>query len=100
MNPLQFLYILKLVPRLHKEENWTDQDNKVIEEHFASLQKLHQERKLLLAGPTLNELKERVGIAVLEVDSEEEAMELMNDDPAVKKGIMTAELLPFRAAIR
>jgi len=95
----QFLYMLKLVPRLHEEESWTDRDNEIVDEHFAELQQLQNEGKLLLAGPTLNELERRVGLVILQVPSEEEAKEIMKNDPAVKKGVMTAELFPFHAAL-
>jgi len=39
------------------------------------------------------------GIVILEVDSEEEAYDLMNNDPAVKEGIMEATLYPYRVAL-
>lgn len=39
------------------------------------------------------------GIVILEVNSEEEAIELMVNDPAVKEGIMEATLFPFRVAL-
>ncbi|WP_143128251.1 YciI family protein [Psychrobacillus sp. OK032] len=40
-----------------------------------------------------------MGIVILEVDTEEEAVELMNNDPAVKEGIMEAQLFPYRVAL-
>ncbi|MFS0779652.1 YciI family protein [Neobacillus sp. 3P2-tot-E-2] len=46
-----------------------------------------QEGKLILAGRTLNMDPSGMGIVILEVDSEEEARELMENDPAVKEGI-------------
>ena len=39
------------------------------------------------------------GIVILEVNSEEEAIALMEDDPAVKEGIMTATIFPYRVAL-
>lgn len=39
------------------------------------------------------------GIVILEVDSEEEAIEHMKNDPAVKEGIMKAKLFPYRVAL-
>lgn len=95
----QFLYMLKLVPRLHEEENWTDRDNEIVEEHFTALKRLQKDGKLLLAGPTLNELERRVGLVILQVPSEDEAQEIMKNDPAVQNGVMTAELFPFQAAL-
>lgn len=40
-----------------------------------------------------------MGIVILEVDSEEEARELMENDPAVKEGVMEATLFPYRVAL-
>ena len=40
-----------------------------------------------------------MGIVILEVDSEEEARVLMENDPAVKEGIMEAQLFPYRVAL-
>ncbi len=48
----QFLYVLKLIPSLLKEENWTQREERIVEEHFASLQKMLLEGRLILAGKT------------------------------------------------
>ena len=39
-----------------------------------------------------------MGIVILEIDTEEEAVELMNNDLAVKEGIMEAQPFPYRVA--
>jgi len=36
---------------------------------------------------------------ILEVESKEEALAIMNDDPAVAAGVMTAELFPYHVAL-
>lgn len=97
MEKLQFLYQLKLIPSLLDEASWTDKENSIVQHHFEVLQKLQEEGKLLLAGRTLN--NDPMGIVILEVDTEEEAVELMNNDPAVKEGIMEAQLFPYRVAL-
>jgi uncharacterized protein YciI len=68
----------------------------IMNQHFGYLQNLIQEGKLLLAGPSLDR---QFGVAILTVDSEELAREIMENDPAVKFGVMTAELHPFRVAM-
>ena len=90
MEKLQFLYQLKLIPSLLDQAIWTDKENSIVQHHFEVLQNLQEEGKLLLAGRTLN--LDPMGIVILEVDTEEEAVELMNNDPAVKEGIMEAQL--------
>ncbi|MEI4771869.1 YciI family protein [Psychrobacillus sp. FJAT-51614] len=97
MEKLQFLYQLKLIPSLLNQDNWTEKENSIIQHHFEVLQNLQEEGRLLLAGRTLN--LDPIGIVILEVDTEEEAIELMNNDPAVKEGIMEAQLFPYRVAL-
>lgn len=99
MEKLQFLYQLKLIPTLLDESNWTDQENNIVQRHFEELQSWQQQGKLILAGRTLNMDSSGFGIVILEVDSEEEAINLMESDPAIKEGIMTATLFPYRVAL-
>jgi len=99
MEKLQFLYQLKLIPSLLNEENWTDRENDIIHRHFEVLQNLKNEGKLILAGRTLNMDPTGFGIVIVEVNSEEEAIELMESDPAVKERIMEATLFPYRVAL-
>ncbi|MFB5085601.1 YciI family protein [Psychrobacillus sp. PGGUH221] len=97
MEKLQFLYQLKLIPSLLDQANWTEKENSIVQQHFEVLQNLQEEGRLLLAGRTLN--LDPIGIVILEVDTEEEAIELMHNDPAVKEGIMEAQLFPYRVAL-
>ena len=93
----QFLYVLRLVPELLDESNWTEQKEAIVGEHFARLQGLLAEGRLILAGRTLDDNPQ--GLVILEVGSEEEARELMETDPAVAQGVMTAQLFPYRVAL-
>ncbi len=95
----QFIYVLKLIPHLLDESNWTEKEEKIVDRHFTKLQELLQEEKLILAGRTLNMDEKTFGIVILEVESEEEAHAMMINDPAVAEGIMTAELFPYRVAL-
>ena len=40
-----------------------------------------------------------MGVVILEVGTEAEARKVMEDDDAVKAGIMSAEVLPFQTAL-
>lgn len=95
----QFVYFLKLIPRLLDESNWTPVEEDVVDRHFARLQTLLADGRLILAGRTQNMDPTGCGIVILEVDSEEEARELMENDPTVKEGIMTAQLFPYKVAL-
>ena len=94
----QFLYILRLQPELRGQSNWTEQQEKAVGEHFNRLKGLLAAGKLILAGRTLDDNPQ--GLVILEVGSEEEARELMETDPAVAKGVMSAELFPYRVALK
>ncbi len=72
---------------------------KIIERHFAKLQELLDEGKLILAGKTLGIDEKTFGIVILEVESEEDAITIMRNDPSVAEGIMTAELFPYKVAL-
>ena len=95
----QFLYKLTLIPELLEESNWTDKENNIVSEHFHALQLLLKNDTLIMAGRTLNNDPSAFGIVVIQVPSEDEAEALMNNDPAVREGIMTAELFPYSVAL-
>ena len=93
----QFIYVLKLKPGLLN--NFTDREEKIVDRHFNKLQELLKEGKLILAGRTSNMDEKTFGIVIIDVPSEEEAKNIMENDPAVKEGVMTAELFPYRVAL-
>ena len=94
----QFLITLKLDPKLTDKAAWTPEHEAKVGEHFRQLQDLKKSGKLILAGRTLDETKP-TGIVVVEVESEDEARRIMEEDAAVKAKIMSAELAPFRVAL-
>jgi len=95
----QFIYVLKLIPSLLNMDNWTEREEKIVDSHFNRLQELLEEGKLVLAGKTVGIDEKTFGLVILEVESEEEALIIMKNDPAVVQGIMTAELFPYKVAL-
>lgn len=94
-----FIYVLRLVPRLRLEKNWTATDDNVVKSHFSYLQELRNDGTLILAGKT-DGLDERTfGIVIFKCGSLDEAIAIQRDDPAVKHGIMDAELFPYSIAL-
>jgi uncharacterized protein YciI len=83
-------------PREDFAENATPVESAVIERHFEYLQKQEAEGRLILAGRIEDA---RFGIAVIEANNENEARQIMANDPAVKEGVFSGELLPFRLAL-
>lgn len=91
------LYIYKngLVDmRIHTDP--TPEESAVFSEHFAYLKALTKQGQVLLAGPCTDAA---FGIVIFRAESDEAAQELMDNDPALKSGIMTAELHPFVASL-
>lgn len=95
----QFIYTLKLIPSLLIQENWSKEEEDIVNRHFARLQELLEAGKLILAGKTLGIDEKTFGIVIIEVDSEEEALMIMKSDPAVAEGIMQSELYPYKVAL-
>jgi uncharacterized protein len=72
----------------------------VVAEHFAYLQGLDAQGVIILVGRTLNTNENAMGLAVFRAESEDAARQIMNGDPAVKKGVMTATLYPFKVVLQ
>jgi len=98
--PKQFIYVLRLVPRLHSDAAWTKEDNMVLSRHFTRFQHAVETGELILAGRTMEPGDKTFGIAVFEATDEAAARSFMESDPAVVAGLMTAELHPFAVALQ
>lgn len=96
----EYIYVLKLIPRLHEEKNWTEADEALISEHFVRLKEYCHEGKVITAGKTDREDDKGFGIVVFKEESDDKAGEFMKEDPAVKHGIMTAEVFSYRTALQ
>ncbi len=95
----QFIYVLRPIPRLLVEENWTAHEQAITGRHFNYLKKLLAEGILVLAGKTDGLDEKTFGIVIIEANSLEEATSMMNNDPGVKEGIMTSEIFPYTVAL-
>jgi uncharacterized protein len=98
--PKQFIYVLRLVPRLHADSAWTKEDNGALERHFTRFQDAAKSGQLILAGRTSESGDKTFGIAIFEAPDEDAARKFMQEDPAVAGGLMTAELHPFAVALQ
>jgi uncharacterized protein YciI len=79
-------------------EGPTPEESAIIGDHAAYIEKLAKEGVVRLAGRTLTTGPESFGIVIVDAGSEESARRVMEKDPAVKQGVMRAELFPFRIA--
>jgi uncharacterized protein YciI len=98
--PKQFIYVLRLVPRLHSDTAWTKDDEAVLGRHLARFKEAIQSGQLILAGRTMEPGDKTFGIAIFEAADEAAARAFMQADPAVSGGLMTAEVHPFAVVLQ
>jgi uncharacterized protein YciI len=91
---MEFVIIKK--PRDNFIETTTDEEAEIMRAHFAYLKQKLSEGKLIMAGPVTTG---DFGLSVLETETEEEARDIMNNDPAVLAGIMKPTLYPYRVSL-
>lgn len=75
----------------------TPEESAIVGEHFSYFEGLMEEGVLILAGRT--QIPDSFGIMIFNADSDEAAQVIMDNDPAVKKNVMRAELFPYRIAL-
>ena len=95
----QYLYRIQPTRLEMLTEGPTEEESEITSQHFAYLKGLVEEGVIILAGRTLNADESTFGITILNAESEEVAMQIMRDDPAVCGGVMNAELFPYRIAL-
>lgn len=74
----------------------TDAELAVFEEHGQWLERLYADGRLRFAGRCYDG---PFGLVVLEAESEQDALALMETDPSLRAGLQTAELYPFKTFI-
>ena len=95
----EFLYRLQVTRPEMLSEGPTDEEAAVVAEHFDYLKELWERGVVLLAGRTLNTDETSFGIVILTAASEQLARNIMQNDPAVRKGVMQAVLFPYGIAL-
>jgi uncharacterized protein YciI len=70
-----------------------------VSEHFAYLKRLAEEGVVVLAGRTLSADEDNFGIVIFRAADESAARRIMEEDPAVRGGVMRATLFPYRIAL-
>jgi uncharacterized protein YciI len=98
---LQFVYFIhaKDPAKAASRDNWSPEDAETFELHWANLERLRDEGKLMLAGRALDADGTGPAICIIEVDSAEEAHRVFETEPFFTRGFATGKLHPYRVAI-
>jgi len=92
-------WIYRIVPtRPEMVRDATAEEDAVIGEHFGYLQALKTAGILILAGRTQVD-EGTFGITIFEAPDEVSARAVMETDPAVAAGVMSATLYPYAVAV-
>jgi uncharacterized protein YciI len=95
----QFLYLVRLEKAMYDSTAWAPDKVKIVQDHFAYLQKLLADGILILAGRTEVEFDKTFGIVIFEANNFEEAKSIAENDPAVKGKVMNVEVYPYSVAL-
>ena len=77
----------------------TDEEARIVGEHYEYLRALRAEGRLVLAGPSALP-GDTIGLGIFDQDDRAEVEAIVAADPAVAGGIMTAEIRPYHIAVR
>ena len=94
----EYLYMLRVTRPGMLSEGPTEAEAAARERHFEYVRGLKEAGALILAGRTLAEPEQSVGLVIFRADDAAQAQAIMEADPAVAEGIMTAELFEFPVA--
>ncbi|QNM97046.1 YciI family protein [Chitinimonas koreensis] len=94
---MQYLYLIRPTRPDMLRTGPSDAEASAMAEHFAYLQAALADGRLILAGRTLD--PDGFGIAIYNADDEVSAQAFAAADPAVRYGVVTAEVRPYRVAL-
>lgn len=90
-----FLRIIRPVNDWTNRE-MSEREQELMSEHFIYMKQKFDEGKVLLAGRCEDK---SMGVSIWEVGTREEAEEIINNDPAVKAGIISVEIKDYRISL-
>jgi uncharacterized protein YciI len=77
----------------------TEEESRIVSEHYEYLQHLREDGRLVLAGPSVLP-GDTFGLGIFDQKDRAEIEVIVAADPAVTSGLMTAEIRPYRIAVR
>ena len=96
----EYLYTIRPTRIGMLSEGPTSEEAVIVSLHFDYLSRLVDQAVVVLAGRTLTTDERSFGIIIFRAESDVEARSVVENDPAVKAGVMRAELYPYRIALR
>jgi uncharacterized protein len=90
----RYLYRIEPTRLAMLQDGPTEHEADVVSRHFDYLQRLTEQGVMILVGRTLTTDESSFGICIFEAASAEEAQRIVDGDPAVREGVMSAELFP------
>lgn len=95
----QYIYLLRPVRLAMLTDGPNAHESQVLAAHVAYLEHGAAAGQVLLAGRTQTADEHTLGLVILQAASAAAATALMEKDPAVASGVMTAVLYPYRIAM-
>ena len=99
-NPGKMHFVLKSAPpRISFHQDMTEEERNIMLHHIDYWTDKQTEGIALVFGPVLNH-SDPHGLAIIEVENEEQVPKLIAEDPAVIAGIMKTEFYLMKAVIK
>lgn len=99
MNDYQHhIYILRPVRTGMVTDGPDEHETPILAAHYKYLMDLGEAGQLSVFGRTANNDETTIGLVLINSDVEADARSVMENDPAVEGGVMSAALFPFRMA--
>ena len=95
----EYLYKIQPARAGMLSEGATPEESAIISQHFDYLSALTDRSVVVLAGRTLTNDERSFGIVIFRAESDDEARSIVENDPAIKGGVMRAELFPYRISL-
>jgi uncharacterized protein YciI len=77
----------------------TEEEARIVGEHYEYLKQLRADGRLVLAGPSALP-GDTFGLGIFDQDDRADVEAIVAADPAVTGGVMTAEIRPYRISVR
>ena len=92
-----YIYMIKAVRAEMLKSGLNDHERAAFQAHSAYLEDLAKKGVLIIAGRTMSP-ENSMGIGIFYADSDSEAQKIVDGDPFVSRGVVTATLTQFGVA--